>query len=190
MQNNSRKTLLRALAAAIGFSAALTTAAASAADPLKVVETLGAFHLPVEVVPFGLETTRVHIQRLLDGQALSQRPMLVRQRDGAAFRTDEGNLILDLSLECIPDPAALARGLNEKVALDDYITDEFFDAVAQVLFWAESVKEGRDDVAAPSDLGDLEEAEPVVPSGPDIVPLIHGLSGTTQQGEEYDEPVR
>ena len=84
----------------------------------------------------------------------------------------------------------LARGLNEKVALDDYITDEFFDAVAQVLFWAESVKEGRDDVAAPSDLGDLEEAEPVVPSGPDIVPLIHGLSGTTQQGEEYDEPVR
>ena len=84
----------------------------------------------------------------------------------------------------------LARGLNEKVALDDYITDEFFDAVAQVLFWAESVKEGRDDVAAPIDLGDLEEAEPVVPSGPDIVPLIHGLSGTTQQGEEYDEPVR
>lgn len=36
MQNNTRKTLLRALAAAIGFSAALTTAAASAADPLKV----------------------------------------------------------------------------------------------------------------------------------------------------------
>ncbi len=36
MQNNSRKTLLRALAAAIGFSAALTTVAASAADPLKV----------------------------------------------------------------------------------------------------------------------------------------------------------
>jgi len=36
MQNNSRKTLLRALAAAIGFSAALTTAAASAADPLKI----------------------------------------------------------------------------------------------------------------------------------------------------------
>ena len=82
------------------------------ADPTKVVEQLGAFHLPVEVLGFGVEATRIHIQRLLDAMDLSQRPMLVRQRDGAAFRTDEGNLILDLSLECIPDPAALARGLN------------------------------------------------------------------------------
>mgnify|MGYP001551310900 CR=1 FL=1 len=82
------------------------------ADPTKVVEQLGAFHLPVEVLGFGVEATRIHIQRLLDAMDLSQRPMLVRQRDGAAFRTDEGNLILDLSLKCIPDPAALARGLN------------------------------------------------------------------------------
>lgn len=82
------------------------------ADPTKVVETLGAFHLPVEVIPFGVETTRVHIQRLLDSLDLSHRPMLVRQREGRAFRTDEDNLVLDLSLECIPDPAALGRGLN------------------------------------------------------------------------------
>ena len=81
------------------------------ADPQKVVETLGAFHLPVEVVPFGLETTRVHIQRLLDSQDLSQRPMLLRQRDGAVMRTDEGNVILDLSLDLIHDPATLAAGL-------------------------------------------------------------------------------
>ena len=38
----------------------------------------------------------------------------------------------------------LARGLNEKVELDDYIGDEFFDAVAEVLFWAEGVRRGRD----------------------------------------------
>ncbi|MEN1944136.1 type III secretion system export apparatus subunit SctU [Luteimonas sp. MJ293] len=36
----------------------------------------------------------------------------------------------------------LARGLNEKVELDDYISDEFFDAVAEVLFWAEGVRRG------------------------------------------------
>ena len=82
------------------------------ADPGKVVETLGAFHLPVEVIPFGLEVTRVHIQRLLDSVGLSQRPMLLRQRDGAVFRTDEDNVILDLSLDCIGDPALLARGLS------------------------------------------------------------------------------
>ncbi len=34
----------------------------------------------------------------------------------------------------------LARGLNEKVALDDYISAEFFEAVAEVLRWAESLK--------------------------------------------------
>ncbi len=39
----------------------------------------------------------------------------------------------------------LARGLNEKVALDDYVDSEFFDAVAEVLFWAESVQRARMD---------------------------------------------
>lgn len=82
------------------------------ADPGKVVETLGAFHLPVEVIPFGIETTRVHIQRLLDAEGLSQRPMLIRQRDGKPFLTDEGNLILDLSLDLIEHPRRLATGLS------------------------------------------------------------------------------
>ena len=82
------------------------------ADPGKVVETLGAFHLPVEVIPFGIETTRVHIQRLLDAEGLSHRPMLIRQRDGNPFLTDEGNLIFDLSLELIEHPRRLAAGLS------------------------------------------------------------------------------
>ncbi|HHY01997.1 MAG TPA: ribose-5-phosphate isomerase RpiA [Paracoccus sp.] len=93
------------------------TAAASdrmvvVADPSKVVEQLGAFHLPVEVIPFGMEATRIHIQRLLDSLDLSHRPMLLRQRDGQGFRTDEGNVILDLSLDAIPDCEALADGLS------------------------------------------------------------------------------
>jgi type III secretion protein U len=37
----------------------------------------------------------------------------------------------------------LARGLNEKVALDEYVDSEFFDAVAEVLFWAENVRRDR-----------------------------------------------
>ena len=43
-------------------------------------------------------------------------------------------------LENVP----LARGLHEKVALDDYIDNEFFEAVAEVLLWAENVRRGRD----------------------------------------------
>lgn len=39
----------------------------------------------------------------------------------------------------------LARGLNEKVGLDDYVDSEFFDAVAEVLYWAESVRRERID---------------------------------------------
>jgi type III secretion protein U len=34
----------------------------------------------------------------------------------------------------------LARGLNERTALDDYIDGEFFDAVAEVLRWAEGMR--------------------------------------------------
>ncbi len=37
----------------------------------------------------------------------------------------------------------LARGLNEKVALDEYVDSEFFDAVAEVLYWAENVRRER-----------------------------------------------
>src|SRR3546814_17335184 len=34
----------------------------------------------------------------------------------------------------------LARGLNEKVELDNYIGSEFFDEVAEVLHWADGMR--------------------------------------------------
>lgn len=82
------------------------------ADGSKVVEMLGAFHLPVEVIPFGWQTTKELISRLLDRLDLSGRPIVLRKRDDLPLRTDEGNYILDLSLQAIPDPAALSAGLN------------------------------------------------------------------------------
>ncbi len=36
----------------------------------------------------------------------------------------------------------LARGLHEDIAVDDYISEEFFEAVAEVLHWAETVRSG------------------------------------------------
>lgn len=82
------------------------------ADGSKVVETLGAFLLPVEVVPFGWQTTRELISRVLDDLGLSERPIILRQRDDAPVLTDEGNYILDLALEAIPEPARLSVALN------------------------------------------------------------------------------
>jgi len=38
----------------------------------------------------------------------------------------------------------LARGLYERAELDDYLPSEFFEAVAELLRWAESVREQRD----------------------------------------------
>jgi ribose 5-phosphate isomerase A len=82
------------------------------ADQGKVVDRLGQFHLPVEVIPFGWQTTRKLITRALDALDLGQRPVLLRQRDNKPLLTDEGNLILDLALEAIPDPQALADRLS------------------------------------------------------------------------------
>lgn len=82
------------------------------ADQGKVVDRLGQFHLPVEVIPFGWQTTRKLITRALDALELTQRPVLLRQRDEKPLLTDEGNLILDLALEAIPDPRALADELS------------------------------------------------------------------------------
>lgn len=82
------------------------------ADGSKVVEVLGAFHLPVEVIGFGWQTTKELISRALDRLDLSGRPILLRQRDEMPLLTDEGNYILDLALEAIPEPARLSAALN------------------------------------------------------------------------------
>lgn len=81
------------------------------ADQGKVVDRLGQFHLPVEVIRFGWQATQTLIRRALDDLGLTQRPILLRKRDGQPVLTDEGNYILDLALEAIPDAAALAARL-------------------------------------------------------------------------------
>ncbi|WP_407051972.1 ribose-5-phosphate isomerase RpiA [Methyloraptor flagellatus] len=81
------------------------------ADKSKVVETVGAFPLPIEVVPFGLGSTRLKIERIAADLGLAG-PLALRQgRDGAPYLTDGGHYILDASFRRIPDPKALAEAL-------------------------------------------------------------------------------
>jgi ribose 5-phosphate isomerase A len=80
------------------------------ADASKVVTTLGAFPLPVEVVPFGLKATAWKVGRALATAGCSG-PQTVRLRDGRPFVTDNGNLIIDCTLGRIADPAVLAQAL-------------------------------------------------------------------------------
>ncbi|WP_172194523.1 ribose-5-phosphate isomerase RpiA [Saccharibacillus qingshengii] len=71
----------------------------------KRVDTLGAFPLPVEIVPFAHEWT-------LDAlRSLGLKPEL-RMADGEIYVTDNGNYIADCGGVPITDPAALHASLN------------------------------------------------------------------------------
>ncbi|MCB1487971.1 MAG: ribose-5-phosphate isomerase RpiA [Bauldia sp.] len=80
-------------------------------DAGKVVDTLGAFPLPIEVAPFGLGATRRAIEAATERLGLSGE-MVLRQRDGRTFVTDGGHHILDASFGRIPDPESLAVALS------------------------------------------------------------------------------
>ena len=82
------------------------------ADPGKIVDQLGKFPLPVEVLQFGFETTRKLIRRALDDLGLGGHDVMHRLRGSDPWLTDEGNWILDLHLDAIPEPVALAHALS------------------------------------------------------------------------------
>ena len=82
------------------------------ADESKVVETLGAFKLPIEVNPFGLAATRIAIEKTAARLGLSGALTLRASGDGT-FMTDGGHYILDASFGRIPDADALASNLND-----------------------------------------------------------------------------
>lgn len=83
------------------------------ADQSKFVAHLGAFPLPIEVIPFGLQTTRATVEAMLDGMDVLGWEAVVRMIDDTPFVTDEGNHIIDLHLKRIGDPRHLALALNQ-----------------------------------------------------------------------------
>jgi ribose 5-phosphate isomerase A len=80
------------------------------ADSTKMVPRLGAFPLPIEVVPFGLAATRRHIERAFAKLGLAG-PMRVRG-ESSPFVTDSGHYILDCSLGAIAEPEELSQVLS------------------------------------------------------------------------------
>lgn len=82
-------------------------------DPAKRVARLGAFPLPVEVLQFGLASSRTHIARVLADLGYGARDITLRMAGDKPFVTDEGNAILDLHLGAITDAQALSAALNQ-----------------------------------------------------------------------------
>lgn len=83
------------------------------ADASKQVDTLGAFPLPVEVIPFGWQTTKAVLDELLEAMDVLGTSSSLRMNGAAPFVTDEGNHILDLHLTRIGSARQLAMGLNQ-----------------------------------------------------------------------------
>jgi ribose 5-phosphate isomerase A len=81
------------------------------ADESKLVETLGAFALPIEVNMFGLVSTRIAIEKTAARLGLSG-ALTLRQSGDGNFTTDGGHYIIDASFGRIPDAEALSTQLN------------------------------------------------------------------------------
>lgn len=92
-----------------------------------LVDALPAMQVPVEVLPFGWRITRRRLAALGD-------PIL-RERDGAPFVTDNGNLILDLYNAPLDRPADLATAIT---AIPGVIEHGLFIDVATMALIAES----------------------------------------------------
>lgn len=82
-------------------------------DASKEVKTIGSFPLPVEVVPFGWQASRMLVEELLSGMDVMGTRASLRMNGERPYVTDEGNHILDLSLGRIGNPRQLSLALNQ-----------------------------------------------------------------------------
>ena len=83
------------------------------ADAAKDVTALGAFPLPIEVIPFGWQTTKALVEETLINMDVLGRDTSLRMNDDAPYVTDEGNYILDLYLRRIGNARQLSLVLNQ-----------------------------------------------------------------------------
>ncbi|HVY83869.1 MAG TPA: ribose-5-phosphate isomerase RpiA [Caulobacterales bacterium] len=83
------------------------------ADASKAVKTLGAFPLPIEVIPFGFGATARHITGALRACGCEGTELVLREAPSRQpFVTDCGNYILDAHAQRIPHPERLADALK------------------------------------------------------------------------------
>lgn len=97
-------------------------------DSSKKVAQLGAFPLPIEVVPFASAYVARQLAKL-NGKAT------IRVKDDAIYRTDQGNYILDTDFGLISDPRKLALDLKQIEGLVCH--GLFIDLATKVLMGSE-----------------------------------------------------
>jgi ribose 5-phosphate isomerase A len=97
------------------------------ADSTKKVESLGAFKIPVEVVPIALNFVRKQIEKL--GATAN-----VREKNGAEFTTDAGNKILDADFGLLEDAKQVSAKLD---AIEGVVCHGLFIGLANMIIMAD-----------------------------------------------------
>ncbi len=83
-------------------------------DESKVVDTIGKFPLPVEVIPFGAG----HVVKRFEERGY--KPVLRLDAEGKEVLTDEKNFVVDLHLDRIEHPQELAQDLITTVGVVEH----------------------------------------------------------------------
>lgn len=128
------------------------------ADATKKVECLGAFPLPVEVLGFGLKTTQMLLEEMLEGLDVMGNKAVPRMNDGSLFVTDEGNHILDLHLGRIGNARQLALILNQ---VPGVVENGLFIDICDVIITGhgDGKVEVRDINAGTTDMNEISDAD-------------------------------
>lgn len=98
-------------------------------DSSKLVDKLGKFPLPVEVIPYGSQ------QLLHIFEEKGFQPVLRTDENGEVLTTDGGHYIIDLHLEVIEQPESLATYLDELVGVVEH--GLFLNMVSKVVVGSE-----------------------------------------------------
>lgn len=113
------------------------------ADAAKEVENLGAFPLPIEVIPFGWQTSQALVEEVLISMDVMGRQATLRMNSDHPYVTDEGNYVLDLHLARIGNPRQLSMVLNQVPGIVE--NGLFIDICDQVVIgYADGRVETRD----------------------------------------------
>lgn len=99
-------------------------------DGSKMVDQLGRFPLPVEVIPYGSQ----QLMRLFKEK--NYQPVLRQTETGETVVTDSGHYIIDLHLERIEDPEKLAAYLDQLVGVVEH--GLFLNMVSKVVVASEN----------------------------------------------------
>lgn len=82
------------------------------ADNTKLVDNLGRFPLPIEVIQYGWKATARAIATMLNDLGYDNPEIIQRHKDDQPVITDNGNFILDAHLKKITDKGTLDTSLN------------------------------------------------------------------------------